>query len=372
MLKKTWQEVRDTVRKESVMALSWLLAAASSFYAVPKISYIDFHVLGILFCLMLVVAGFKKLKVLDYLAVYVLTRCSSLRNITGALTGITFFSSMFVTNDVALLTFVPLAIIIGKRLRHDMAKIIILQTLAANLGSALTPMGNPQNLFLYAHYKMSSLTFLSAMTPLVLISAVWLFFLIGNERDQKMSVELSLPVLGPRNILVLYFFIFAVCLLSVFHLLDFQLAFAATFFGVFVSDRSLFRSIDYALLVTFCGFFVFIGNISSLDFIHQLQKDWLNNAAGVYWLGIVTSQLISNVPAAMLLAGFTSQAKALLLGVDVGGLGTLIASMASVISYKLYLESNPTQGRNYLMMFLYYNVMGLLIMAPFIYYLMIR
>ena len=372
MLKKTWQETRDIVRRESVMALSWLLAAASSFYAVPRISYIDFHVLSILFCLMLVVAGFKKMKVLDYLAVYVLSLCSSLRNITLALTGITFCSSMFVTNDVALLTFVPLTLIIGKRLQHDMAKIIILQTLAANLGSALTPMGNPQNLFLYAHYKMSSLAFLSTMAPLAIISAVWLFVLIGNERDQEMKVELSLPVLGPKNILILYFSIFLVCLLAVFHYLDFRLAFAATFLGVFMSDRSLFRRIDYALLVTFCGFFIFIGNIASLDFINQLQKDWLNNAAGVYWLGIITSQFVSNVPAAMLLAGFTSQAEALLLGVDVGGLGTLIASMASVISYKLYLESNPTQGRNYLMLFLYYNVMGLLIMAPFIYYLMIR
>ena len=372
MLKKTWQETRDIVRRESVMALSWLLAAASSFYAVPRISYIDFHVLSILFCLMLVVAGFKKMKVLDYLAVYVLSLCSSLRNITLALTGITFCSSMFVTNDVALLTFVPLTLIIGKRLQHDMAKIIILQTLAANLGSALTPMGNPQNLFLYAHYKMSSLAFLSTMAPLAIISAVWLFVLIGNERDQEMKVELSLPVLGPKNILILYFSIFLVCLLAVFHYLDFRLAFAATFLGVFMSDRSLFRRIDYALLVTFCGFFIFIGNIASLDFINQLQKDWLNNAAGVYWLGIITSQFVSNVPAAMLLAGFTSQSEALLLGVDVGGLGTLIASMASVISYKLYLESNPTQGRNYLMLFLYYNVMGLLIMAPFIYYLMIR
>ena len=372
MLKKTWQETRDIVRRESVMALSWLLAAASSFYAVPRISYIDFHVLSILFCLMLVVAGFKKMKVLDYLAVYVLSLCSSLRNITLALTGITFCSSMFVTNDVALLTFVPLTLIIGKRLQHDMAKIIILQTLAANLGSALTPMGNPQNLFLYAHYKMSSLAFLSTMAPLAIISAVWLFVLIGNERDQEMKVELSLPVLGPKNILILYFSIFLVCLLAVFHYLDFRLAFAATFLGVFMSDRSLFRRIDYALLVTFCGFFIFIGNLSSLDFINQLQKDWLNNAAGVYWLGIITSQFVSNVPAAMLLAGFTSQAEVLLLGVDVGGLGTLIASMASVISYKLYIKSNPTQGRNYLMLFLYYNVMGLLIMAPFIYYLMIR
>ena len=156
------------------MALSWILAAASSFYAVPKISYIDFHVLSILFCLMLVVAGFKKLKMLDYLAVYVLTLCSSLRNITLALTGIAFFSSMLVTNDVALLTFVPLALVIGKRLEHDMAKIIILQTLAANLGSALTPMGNPQNLFLYAHYKMASSDFLLSMAPIAIISAVWL------------------------------------------------------------------------------------------------------------------------------------------------------------------------------------------------------
>ena len=372
MLKKTWQEARDIVRRETVMALSWLLAAASSFYAVPKISYIDFHVLSILFCLMLVVAGFQKLKVLDYLAVYVLSLCSSLRNITFALTGITFFSSMFVTNDVALLTFVPFALVIGKRLQHDMARIIILQTLAANLGSVLTPMGNPQNLFLYAYYKMSSFNFLSTMAPLALISACWLFLLIAGERERKMRIALSLPELGPKNILVLYLSIFAVCLLAVFHFLDYRLALVVTFLGIFVSDRSLFWRIDYALLVTFCGFFIFIGNISNLDFINQLQKEWLNDASGVYWLGIIASQLISNVPAAMLISGLTSQAEALLLGVDVGGLGTLIASMASVISYKLYIETNPSQARNYLMMFLYYNVMGLLILAPSIYYLMIR
>ena len=187
-----------------------------------------------------------------------------------------------------------------------------------------------------------------------------------------MRVELPLPALGAKNILFLYLALFVVCLLAVFHFLDFRLAFVVTILGVFVSDRSLFRRIDYALLVTFCGFFVFIGNIASLDFVNQLQKDWLNTAAGVYWLGIITSQFISNVPAAMLLAGFTSQAEALLLGVDVGGLGTLIASMASVISYKLYIESNPTQGRNYLMLFLYYNVMGLFILAPIIYYFIIR
>ena len=372
MLKKTWQEARDIVRRETVMALSWFLAAVSSFYAVPKISYIDFHVLSVLFCLMLVVAGFKKLKVLDYLAVYVLSLCSSLRSVARALTGITFLSSMFVTNDVALLTFVPLALVIGKRLQHDMAKIIIFQTLAANLGSALTPMGNPQNLFLYAHYKMNSLAFLSAMAPLAMLSAVWLVFMLNSERDQEMRVELPLPALGAKNILFLYLALFVVCLLAVFHFLDFRLAFVVTILGVFVSDRSLFRRIDYALLFTFCGFFVFIGNIASLDFVNQLQKDWLNTAAGVYWLGIITSQFISNVPAAMLLAGFTSQAEALLLGVDVGGLGTLIASMASVISYKLYIESNPTQGRNYLMLFLYYNVMGLFILAPIIYYFIIR
>lgn len=354
------------------MTFSWLLAAATSFLSEPKISYIDFHVLSILFCLMLVVAGLQKLRVLDYLAVYILTFCGSLRNITFALTCITFFSAMFVTNDVALLTFVPLALIIGKQLQHDMAKIVIIQTLAANLGSVLTPMGNPQNLFLYAYYKMLPIDFFSTMAPLALISACWLFMLIYGEREQKIRVKLSLPVLGSRNELLLYLAIFIICLLAVFRFLDYRLALAVTFLAVVSSDRSLFLRIDYALLSTFCGFFIFIGNISNLDFINQLQKEWLHNADGVYWLGIIASQFISNVPAAMLLSGLTRQSEALLLGVDVGGLGTLIASMASVISYKLYVEFNPSQTRNYLMMFLYYNLMGLLILAPSIYYLMIR
>ena len=353
------------------MALSWVLAGVSSFYSVPKISYIDFHVLGVLFCLMLVVAGFKKLKVLDYLAVRILSLCDSLRGVTTALVGLAFFSSMLVTNDVALLTFVPLALVVGRQLHVDMAKIVILQTLAANLGSSLTPMGNPQNLFIYAHYKLAALPFLSTMAPLVAISFIWLAWLVFMERGQALKVEMSEVELGNRRILYIYAFVFLVCLLAVFRFLDYRLALLITVMSIFASDRSIFLRVDYSLLITFCGFFIFIGNISSLSFVSQLQTGLMDDPTGIYWLGIITSQFVSNVPATMLLAGLTSQAKALLLGVDVGGLGTLIASMASVISYKLYLEANPTQGRNYLMQFLYYNLMGLLLLAPLIYYLLI-
>ena len=372
MLKKTWQEARSFVRRELVLFLAWVLAVISSLFSPPQLSYIDFHVLGMLFCLMLVVAGFKKIKLLDYLAVRILTLCGSLREVTAALVGIAFFASMLVTNDVALLTFVPLALTIGHRLHLDMAKIIIWQTLAANLGSALTPMGNPQNLFIYAHYKMIPLAFLATTGPLVMLALAWLVWLVVSEREQDLKVELPVVELGSRQLLYFYIMLFCVCLLAVFRLLDYRAAFLITVLGVAACNRRLFGSVDYSLLLTFCGFFIFIGNISNLSAVMELQRGLMDSAAGTYWLGILVSQFVSNVPAAMLLAGFTAQAKALLLGVNVGGLGTLVASMASVISYKLYIEANTTQGRNYLMMFLYYNVMGLVILAPAIYYLSIN
>lgn len=371
MFNRTWQEARAIVRRERIMTLSWLLAGISSVFSVPKLSYIDFQVLGILFCLMLVVGGLQKVKALDFLAVRLLAACSSLRGITAALTGIAFFGSMLITNDVALLTFVPLALAVGRRLRLDMVKIVILQTLAANLGSALTPMGNPQNLFIYAHFEMTPLGFMGAIAPLAAAALLWLCWLVGMEREQEIEGGLAPVTITSQSELAAYLAVFAVILLSVFHLLDFKLALLVTAAVILTADRKLLGEVDYALLMIFCGFFIFIGNISGLEVIRELRSDLLANPGRIYWLAILLSQFVSNVPATMLLAGLTAEPVPLLLGVNVGGLGTLLASMASVISYKLYLEANPLQGRSYLLMFLYYNAIGLLLLAPAGYYLLI-
>ena len=367
-----WRSMLLFLPREIIMIVACMLAGISSIWNLPRLSYIDFSLLGILFCLMVVVEGFKQLRLLDFLAVRILRRCSSLKDITAALVGITFFASMLVTNDVAVMTFVPLALVIGMQIQMDMAKIIVWQTIAANLGSALMPMGSPHNLFLYAHYSMSPWQFFSYTTVLVMIAGVWLWWLVVRESKKTLNITLEAVELGPQKEIYLFSGLFFLCLLGIFRIVDYRFIVAITIILVGSFSRSLFRLVDYSLLITFIGFFIFIGNISHLPLVIEIKSSFMSNGIGVYCMGILVSQIVSNVPAAILLAGFTDYSKELLLGVNVGGLGTLIASMASVISYKLYVEQNNNKKECYLKIFTYYNVMGLFIIGTLVYLFSIR
>ncbi|MCC8159319.1 MAG: citrate transporter [Phascolarctobacterium sp.] len=369
--KEIWEFSKSFVRREGILVAACLLAAVSSLAAIPKAEYIDWHVLVLLYCLMLVVGGLKKRRILDHCAVRLLQKCVSLRQITAALLLVTFVSSMLVTNDVALITFVPLTLIIGREAGLDVGKIIIWQTLAANLGSMLTPMGNPQNLFLYARYNFEIITFLKVTLLPTCLAGGMLAVLLLRQQDRALKVDLAAVKVERGWDLGVLALLFLLCVAAVFHLFDHWLLLAITVTAVLVLDRGLFRQIDYSLLITFGGFFIFIGNLTQFDFLNIIRDSFLGSAAGTYFSGIAASQFISNVPAAMLLAAFTQQKEALLLGVNIGGLGTLIASMASVISYKLFAEAYPAQVRHYLLLFLYYNAIGLFLLVPSVYFLLL-
>ena len=364
-------KLKQYFKQETVLCVAVLLALGSSFFERPRLEYIDFAVLSILLSLMLVVAGLKSVSFLDWVACQLLQRCASWRGVVLALVGVTYVSSMFVTNDVALITFVPLALIIGKRLRRDVARVIILQTLAANLGSMVTPPGNPQNLFLYAHYHYTASSFFSVMAIPGLLSVIYLGLLIWRGRNEKLVLEL--PELAKPNMLqtALLLLLLFLNIAAVLHWLDKAVALGITLAFVLLSQRRWLREADYSLLITFVGFFVFIGNISQTSLAIYLKQSLLGTAAGTYLAGVIASQFISNVPAAMLLAGLTSEADALLLGVNIGGLGTLIASMASVISYKLFVAEHPYQAGTYLRTFLYYNFAGLALLGALTYVLVL-
>lgn len=360
-------QIRQFLRREAILCLAVFLACASSLFQAPRLAYIDFDVLCVLLSLMLVVAGLKQVRFLDYVAVELLNRCVSRRQLTLALVGITYVSSMFVTNDVALLTFVPLALVIGKTLQLDMERIIILQTLAANLGSMLTPPGNPQNLFLYAHYNYSAGRFFCVMALPCLLSLAYIGVLIFRRPDAPLTLTLpGLPRPERRTTLVLLALLL-VNIAAVLHVLPKLWALGVTLAAVLLLNRRLLLAADYSLLLTFIGFFIFIGNISHTSIAAYLQSSLLGTAAGTYLAALLSSQFISNVPAAMLLAGLTQEADALLLGVNIGGLGTMIASMASVISYKLFVAEQPTLAGRYLRTFLYYNFAGLLLIGGLVY-----
>ena len=358
----------EFLKKEIVLIIAIILAIATSFISLPKLEYIDFKVIILLFNLMVVVAGFKEMRVLDSIATSLLKRCTSFRSIIFVLVFLTFFSAMVVTNDVALITFVPLTLIIGKKVNIKPLKLVVLQTLAANLGSALTPMGNPQNLFIYSYFNVNIMEFFKITFPLVLLSVVFLSLITMNEKKEELYFQVENIKIENNRDIIIYSVLFFITILSVFHLIDYRITFIITIIAIMIFNKKLFKKVDYSLLITFVAFFIFIGNISSMSVIKDFMVNILSSEKSTFISSIISSQFISNVPATMLISAFTPYYKELLLGVNIGGLGTIIASLASVISYKLYINEYPKDGTDYMKKFTTYNVLGLVIIGSIIYF----
>ena len=355
----------EFLKKECVLVIAVTLAILSSFISIPKLSYIDFNVLILLFNLMVVVAAFKELKVLDSIAIGLLKKCNTYTSISLALVFITFISSMIVTNDVALITFVPLSIVIARKANINVLKIVVFQTLAANLGSSFTPMGNPQNLFIYSFYNLSPIDFFKITLPIVILAVLFLVLLVFKDKKMNLSLDLEDVKIDNKRDVYLFGGLFLIILLSVFHVIDYKVTFLITIVMVLILNKKLFSQVDYSLLITFIGFFIFVGNISTMDVVKNFMEGILNSPKSTFLASVLSSQVISNVPATMLLSGFTDHFKELLLGVNIGGMGTLIASLASVISYKIY--TSEFGNDNYMKSFTFYNILGLIIFVPIAY-----
>lgn len=355
----------EFLKKECVLVIAVTLAILSSFISIPKMSYIDFNVLILLFNLMVVVAAFKELKVLDSIAIGLLKKCNTYTSISLALVFITFISSMIVTNDVALITFVPLSIVIARKANINVLKIVVFQTLAANLGSSFTPMGNPQNLFIYSFYNLSPIDFFKITLPIVVLAVLFLVLLVFKDKKMNLSLDLEDVKIDNKRDVYLFGGLFLIILLSVFHVIDYKVTFLITIVMVLILNKKLFSQVDYSLLITFIGFFIFVGNISTMDVVKNFMEGILNSPKSTFLASVLSSQVISNVPATMLLSGFTDHFKELLLGVNIGGMGTLIASLASVISYKIY--TSEFGNDNYMKSFTFYNILGLIIFVPIAY-----
>lgn len=340
-------KVFSFLKKEPVLCAALLLALSAVLFIKPSVSditgAIDFRVLSLLFSLMAVIQAFRSINILDSFAAFVLKTCHTVRSLFFSLTALVFFSSMAVTNDVALLTFVPITLITCRKAHLSekmIVYLVVIETLAANLGSCITPMGNPQNLYLFSYYNMDGgMFFLETLKigiPSLLLLAI--LILILTQHTTTLTARSSAPVSPVRSTgkTVIYTSTLIIILLSVFRALDYRISLAVTALVLAVCNWRLFARVDYSLLLTFTGFFIFTGTISSVPAVSETLSHLLSTPLSSYITAITASQIISNVPAALLLSGFTDNAKALLLGVNVGGLGTLIASLASVISFKLY------------------------------------
>lgn len=358
------------LKKEKVLSIAWILAIVSMFIIRPDkayIEYIDVKVLALLFCLMLVVKGFQKIGLFDIMIQKVFAHISDSRRLSQMLILLCFFLSMVITNDVALITFVPFAIL-ALQLCHQeklMIQVIVLQTIAANLGSMFTPIGNPQNLYLFSVSGMGLAEFFGTMFPLTALSLVLLMaatFLIPNE---KISVEINEEIdAAEKKEFVTYTILFVLNLLVVFRVLSWVPVLVITVLGVLMIKRAtLLKEVDYALLLTFIGFFIFVGNLGRVPLFSQILEQLIQGREIL--VAALFSQFLSNVPAALLLSGFTDNFAGLLLGTNIGGLGTIIASMASLISYKLYGQLEDAQRGKYMLVFTAYNVIGFVILIAF-------
>lgn len=360
------QKIKSFIKKEAVLCISFLCAVATMFLVTPDkqyIGYIDFHVLSLLLCLMSVVAGFQACGVFRWLTYEILKRIKNGRLLGLILVLLPFFCSMLVTNDVALLVFVPFTIGLLSQMKCEksVVPLLVLQTVAANLGSMATPVGNPQNLFLYSEYNLSPGEFFSVTLPLTAVSLIILSIASLPVLPKSLNQAALAPekISNPRN-LIIYAVLFIVCLLTVFKVVSAVVMLSVVVITIAIIDRNILIKPDFALLATFVCFFIVSGNLGRIDavneFLHALlDRNTLLTATGA-------SQIISNVPAAVLLSGFTQDWKPLLEGVNIGGLGTPIASLASLITLKLYLRSQNANAGKFMLVFLTINVIGLSIL----------
>ena len=358
--------IRSFVRREPVLLIAALAALVSCFLVPPDgayIGYIDFRTLALLYCLMTVVAGLRQAGLFAHLAHVLCQKASSVRTMGVLLVLLCFFSSMLITNDVALLTFVPFAVVVlGMAERNrELIHIVVLQTVAANLGSMLTPVGNPQNLYLYSRYDLGLGDFFRITFPIWAASLVLILAACLLLDKSRLTVFLGEEPGMEKRDLWLYGALFVVCLLVVIRVLTWPVMLAVVVAAVLIRDRKMVLKADFMLLLTFVAFFIFAGNLGRMEAVAALLRRLLDGRE--YLTSLLASQVISNVPAAVLLAGFTDKARALLLGVNVGGLGTPIASLASLISMKLYSHSHNARMGRYLLEFSVVNVILLVILS---------
>ena len=364
-----FHKIKSFIAKETVLCIAAVCALLTMFLVPPDaqyLHYIDFRVLCLLLCLMAVVAGFKSVGAFQWLTYQLLHRIHSGRILSITLVMLPFFCSMLVTNDVALLIFVPftLALLTQLGCTGSIIPTIVLQTVAANLGSMATPVGNPQNLFLYAAFNLGAGEFFSVTLPLTLVSLVCLVaasFPVLPKALPRQDLE-NEKITSIRNLLI-YVALFVLCLLTVFRVVSYIVTTVVIVAVLMVLDRKLLKQIDFMLLITFVCFFVVSENLGRVDAIRNFLQMLLGRSTLLTAVG--TSQVISNVPAAVLLSAFTDQWNHLLAGVNIGGLGTPIASLASLITLKLYMRWPNANVMKFMGVFTAANVVGLIVLLGF-------
>ena len=362
--------IKDFAKKNAVMLIAFCAAVATSVIVPPDeeyLGYFDVKTLTCLFCVLAVVCALKNINFFYMLAHKVVELFKNARMSILALVYITFIGSMLIANDMALLTFLPLGFIVltttGKE--KYMAFTFIMQNIAANLGGMLTPFGNPQNLYLYTKFEIPNGEFMRIMAPpfalaVVLITVCCIVFV----KPEPLSIGDEKIVLEPKRT-VLYLALFALAIAIVFRGIPYYIGLIVIPAALLVTDRKALKMVDYPLLLTFVFFFIFAGNMARIDVVRGFFSSLLDRSTLLF--STLLCQCISNVPSAILLSQFTENYADLLVGVNIGGVGTLIASLASLITFREYGKHNPGKTLSYIGKFSAFNFGFLAVMIGFMF-----
>ena len=348
-----------------VLCIASILALITSFIIPPDsayLSYFDFKTLTCLFCVLAVVNALKGVKFFTLLATKIVTVFKNTRSCILALVYVTFIGSMLIANDMALLTFLPLGyfVLTGANKKNLMAFTFIMQNIAANLGGMLTPFGNPQNLYLYSYFNIGNLDFISTMALPFILSVTLITICCLFIKKEPMTIEDTSQKL-PKLKTIIYLLLFALSIIIVFRFIHYLIGLAIILIALLIMDRNALKKVDYGLLFTFVTFFIFAGNTARIPAISSALSSLMQTSPLL--VPVVSCQFISNVPSAILLSKFTTNWQALLVGVNIGGVGTLISSLASLITFKEYTKHNPHKTLKYIGLFSIFNFGFLIILT---------
>ncbi len=338
--KKAARKAKNFTRKNTVTVIAFFAAVITSFIVPPDkeyISYFDFKTLACLFSVLAVVRALRNLRFFYKIASSIVKIFKNTRNCILALVYITFIGSMLIANDMALLTFLPLGYYVLRSTGKEkyMAFVFIMQNIAANLGGMLTPFGNPQNLFLYTKFNIPTGEFMGIMAPPFVIAIVLITICCLFVKKEELTIEDEEIILPPGKTAI-YLLLFALSIMMVFRFMPYQIGLVVIAVSIFYMDKYALKKVDYPLLFTFAFFFVFAGNMGRIELVKEFFSHLLEKSTLI--VSVLSCQVISNVPSAILLSQFTNNYRELLWGVNIGGAGTLIASLASLITLREYTK----------------------------------
>ena len=353
--------------KQNIVSCIAFLAAVFTCIIVPPdknyLGYFDCKTLSCLFCVLAVVCALKNVNFFYMLARKIVQLFKNARMSVLALVYITFIGSMLIANDMALMTFLPLGYLVVKKTGKEkyMAFLFVMQNIAANLGGMLTPFGNPQNLYLYTKFQIPNLEFMKIMAPPFVIAVLLITICcIAFVKPEPLELDDKQFVVEPVKT-VIYLLLFALSIAIVFRGIPYWIGIIIIPIVLMIMDREALKMVDYGLLFTFVFFFIFSGNLARIEVIRNLFSALLEKSTLL--ISVLSCQFISNVPSAILLSQFTDNYPELLLGVNIGGVGTLIASLASLITFREYTTHNPEKTRHYIKVFTIFNMAFLIVLT---------